>query len=83
MSVPKYHEFMKPMLGLLKDGKTRTMKELQRALAVEFQLSKDDISEMLPSGRQSIFFESCGMGKNVFEKGRACRKSSESDLCNY
>lgn len=68
MSVPKYHEFMKPMLGLLRDGKSHTMKELQKALAVEFHLSQDDISEMLPSGRQSIFLNRVGWAKTYLKK---------------
>lgn len=68
MPVPKYHEFMKPMLKLLKDGKPRTMKELQKALTAEFHLSQDDISEMLPSGRQSIFLNRVGWAKTYLKK---------------
>ena len=55
MSVPKFHEFMKPFLIAVSDGKSYMLKELRKALATEFNLTNEELSEMLPSGTQTVF----------------------------
>lgn len=55
MSVPKFHEFMKPFLCFLKDGKVHSIKEIRQNAAAAFSLSDDDISKLLPSGTQTVF----------------------------
>ena len=55
MAVPKFYEFMKPLLEELKDGQMHTIKEIKVTLAQKFNLSDDDLTEMLPSGRQTKF----------------------------
>lgn len=55
MAVPKFYEFMKPLLEELKDGQMHTIKEIKVTLAQKFNLSDDDLAEMLPSGRQTKF----------------------------
>lgn len=68
MAVPKYHEFMKPLLALLGDQKCHTIKELQKKLADTMHLSGEDISELLPSGRQSVFANRVGWAKTYLKK---------------
>ena len=55
MSVPKYFELHRPFLDILSDGHVYAMKELRSILARKLQLSDQDLSEMLPSGRQTVF----------------------------
>lgn len=55
MAVPKYNEFMKPILVATQDGKNYKMKELRECMAKCFKLSQDDLSAMLPSGLQTVF----------------------------
>lgn len=55
MSVPKFHEFMKPFLETIKDGKNYHIKDIRRVLSAEFNLSDEDLSQMLPSGTQTVF----------------------------
>lgn len=55
MAIPKFYEFMKPFLVAVKDGKSYTIKELRKILAEEFGLTDDELSEMLPSGTQTVF----------------------------
>lgn len=55
MAVPKFHEFMKPFLDILSDGNSYTIKEIREIISKEFNLSKEDLKEMLPSGTQTVF----------------------------
>ena len=55
MAVPKFYEFMKPFLVKVGDGENHTLKELRSSLAVEFNLSDAELSELLPSGSQTVF----------------------------
>jgi restriction system protein len=54
MPIPKYHEFMLPLLQLAGDRKERTNRESFEAMAMVFRLSADDVALRLPSGRQTI-----------------------------
>jgi restriction system protein len=44
------------MLGLLVDGQTRRMPELLDLLATHFSISDSEREELLPSGRQRVFY---------------------------
>lgn len=44
MSVPKYYEMHKPILGSLSDRQEHTMKELKGYIIKYFQLTQADIS---------------------------------------
>lgn len=56
MSVPKYNEFMKPILEMLADGKEHSFKEILSNMKRHFKLSESDIQEMLPSNTQTVFY---------------------------
>lgn len=53
MSVPKYDELMKPLLLAVQDGSAYKIKDVTSTLAQQFDLSQQDLSELLPSGRQT------------------------------
>ena len=53
--IPKYEQFMLPLLKFLEDGKERAVSETYDAMAVEFSLSEKEKRELLPSGRQPLF----------------------------
>ena len=55
MSVPNFYEFMKPFLVAIKDGNSYTLKEVRGVLSKEFNLTDEDLSQMLPSGTQTVF----------------------------
>ena len=50
MAVPKYHEFMKPLLERLADGREHKLRDLYAAPANDFRLTDADRAEYLPSG---------------------------------
>lgn len=68
MAVPKYNEFMKPLLIALKDGKQHPLKEIHPILAEYFHLTNDDLSAVLPSGKGNVFKDRVGWAKTYLRK---------------
>lgn len=63
MAIPKYYEFMKPLLTILGDGESHKTQEIYAALAELFNLTDDDLSEYIPSGRQPLYHNRIGWAK--------------------
>lgn len=68
MSVPKYDELMKPLLLAVQDGNIYKIKDVTATLAQQFNLSAEDMAEMLPSGRQTVFKNRVGWAKTYLKK---------------
>lgn len=86
MSVPKYHELIRPLLDLVADGRPRNLREASQELAETLGLTAEDLAETLPSGyprylnrvgwaksdlNKTGLIESCGRGMfQISAKGR-------------
>lgn len=86
MTVPKYHELIRPLLDLVADGRPRNLREAAQELAERLSLTDEDLTETLPSGyprylnrvgwaksdlNKTGLIESCGRGLfRISEKGR-------------
>lgn len=70
MAVPDFQSFFKPLLDIAADGKEHSMAEVSRAIASKLNLSQDDLSEMLPSGRQTKFDNRVAWAKSFFIQAR-------------
>lgn len=68
MAIPKYFEMYRTFLECLKDGKVHTTKEMKNAVISAFNLSEDDVTEMLPSGRQRVFENRIGWCRTYLKK---------------
>lgn len=68
MAVPKYDELMKPLLMAVQDGEVYKIKDVTATLARQLNLSADDLAEMLPSGRQTVFKNRVGWAKTYLKK---------------
>ena len=68
MELPKYYEMHKPFLEYLKDGKQHTLKELKQYVGEKFNLTDEQLSEMLPSGRQTVFVNRIGWARTYLKK---------------
>lgn len=68
MAVPKYHEFMKPLLQMLGDGQEQKIQSLYADLANDFRLTDADRAEYLPSGRQLLYHNRIGWAKTYLVK---------------
>jgi restriction system protein len=53
MAVPDFQSFFKPLLDITADGKEHSLDEAREKIAARLNLSKDLLSELLPSGKQT------------------------------
>ncbi len=67
MAIPDYQSLMRPMLSLLSDGRTRTMREIRDELAGSLGLTEDELGQRLPSGQQ-VFSNRVAWAKLYLQK---------------
>lgn len=68
MPVPKFFEMIKPLLSEVGDGEVHTLNELKRVMAKSFSLTDEDVAELLPSGRQTVFSNRLGWASTYLVK---------------
>lgn len=68
MPIPKYYEMHKPFLEFISDGQLHSLKELKLQMASYFQLDETALSELLPSGRQTVFINRIGWASTYLKK---------------
>jgi restriction system protein len=56
MPIPNFQSIMLPLLKLTGDGKEHSLHELLDKLGEEFLLSSQEINQLLPSGKQTTFY---------------------------
>jgi restriction system protein len=78
MAIPDYQTIMLPLLRYLKDGETRSIREMTDALASEFQLTPAEEEELLPSGRQPTFRNRVGWARTYLSKARLVERVSRA-----
>lgn len=55
MTIPDYQSLMLPVLDLASDGEERRVQDAIKALSAKLKLTEAEQSEMLPSGKQTVF----------------------------
>src|SRR5437870_2646231 len=68
MAIPDYQRCMLPLLRFASDGKEHQLKDAALALAKEFSLTPEEISEFLPSGQQPVFINRIGWARTYLKK---------------
>jgi restriction system protein len=68
MPVPSFQEFFLPTLTYIADGKEHTKQDLSEHLAIKFNLTHDEIAEVLPSGKQTKFMNRIAWTRTYFSK---------------
>lgn len=68
MELPKYFEMHKPFLEYLKDGKEHKLKELKVYVSKHFGLTEEQLVQLLPSGRQTVFINRLGWARTYLKK---------------
>ncbi|MAL95629.1 MAG: restriction endonuclease [Haliea sp.] len=63
MAIPDFQSIMRPLLEHLADGEVHRNRETNEALASHFQLTEDELAEMLPSGYARLFDNRIGWAK--------------------
>lgn len=68
MAIPKFHEFMKPLLVFLNDGKQRNRLEIYSAMSDVFKLTEAEKEEWLPSKNQLVYKNRIGWALTYLKK---------------
>ncbi len=68
MSIPDFQTLMLPFLKAINDEQEHSLHEIVEKLAMEFNLSSSERSELLPSGRQRKFENRVGWAKTYLSK---------------
>ena len=55
MAIPDFQTLMRPLLEMAADGKVRALREAREFLAGRFELTAEELTTLLPSGRQRVF----------------------------
>lgn len=66
MAIPDFQSFFVPLLKIASDGKEHSLKEAREKIASEFELSEEDLQELLPSGNQKRFDNRVAWAKSYF-----------------
>lgn len=68
MTIPDYQKFMTPLLQLTADRKEHSLKETYDRLAEHFELTSEERTELLPSGRQETYKNRIGWARTYLSK---------------
>jgi restriction system protein len=78
MPVPDFQTIMLPLLRCFSDGQEHSTQELLNKLAEEFSLTKEELNALLPSGKQTIFYNRVGWARTYLTKAMLLEMSRRS-----
>ena len=68
MAIPDYQTIMLPLLKFAGDGQEHSSRESINHLASEFELTEEELKELLPSGSQALFGNRVGWASTYIRK---------------
>ena len=68
MPIPDFQRVMRPVLSTVADGTPLALSELRERIANQFQLSEEEHSERLPSGKQTVINNRVGWARTYLNK---------------
>ena len=68
MPIPDFQSVMRPILATVADGTPVALRDLRERIANEYQLSEDERSERLPSGKQTVINNRVGWARTYLNK---------------
>lgn len=68
MAIPDYQTLMLPLLKLTNDEKILSLRDATDKLAKDFNLSEDELAELLPSARKTRFYDRVGWAGTYLKK---------------
>lgn len=68
MAIPDYQTVMLPLLKLANDAKVLSLRDATDKLAEEFNLTEDELAEMLPSARKTRFYDRVAWAMTYLKK---------------
>ena len=83
MPIPDYQSLMKPILNLLADGHVHVMSEITEELVKQFNLSEEEASAILPSGKQRVIDNRIGWAKTYLTMARLVERQGRGFLKHW
>jgi restriction endonuclease Mrr len=68
MPIPDYQSLMLPLLRFYADGSVHSFKEAETTLARELNLTEDELRQLIPSGRQPLFYNRVAWARTYMSK---------------
>lgn len=78
MTVPDFQTIMLPLLQCFSDGQEHSTQELLDNLAKKFSLNEEELNVLLPSGKQTIFYNRVGWARTYLTKAGLLEMSRRS-----
>ncbi len=78
MPIPDFQTIMLPLLRCTSDGNEHSIQELVNDLAEQFSLTKDELDALLPSGKQTVFYNRVGWARTYLAKAGLLEMSRRS-----
>ena len=78
MAIPDYQTIMLPLLRFAEDNKEHSSHEATAFLAGKFSLTENELQELLPSGKQTIFINRVGWARTYLSKAELLNSTKRS-----
>ncbi|MCS7179657.1 MAG: restriction endonuclease, partial [Anaerolineae bacterium] len=78
MAIPDFQTIMLPLLHCFRDGQEHSTQELLDNLAEKFSLTEEELKALLPSGKQTIFYNRVGWARTYLTKAGLLEMSRRS-----
>ena len=81
MAIPEFQAFFKPLLEITADNNEYCLKEARERLTDIFNLSDEDLAELIPSGSQTRFVNRVQWAKIFLTKAKALLATKRGCFC--
>lgn len=78
MPIPDFQTIILPLLRVMSDGQEHSHQKIRDRLAKEFSLSEEELRELLPTGKQTIFSNRVSWAKTYLSKARLVEMTRRS-----
>jgi len=78
MPIPDFQSIMLPLLQVATDGQEHNIHDFIEKLAEVFSLSEQELNELLPSGRQPMFYSRVGWARTYLSESRLVEMTRRS-----
>jgi restriction system protein len=78
MAIPDFQTIMLPLLKITEDGKEHSIHEITEKLASYFKLTDVELNELLPSGKQTTFYNRVGWARTYLSKSKLLQMTRRS-----
>jgi restriction system protein len=78
MTVPDYQTLMRSLLSYAQDGGEKNIREEMKVIASQFNLTQQDLSELVPSGKNTLFANRVHWARTYLDKAGTIRRTRRS-----